>query len=124
MHLHVIINVMIFNYNLVIIGTDSLATEPSTIFQSHVDTLLYSLINPIKISQLLFSEKCISETTLDDMETSEISLDEKWTALLSAIHTAVSLDHKMLKVLARVLSKFEETKHLSDNLIREYGEML
>ena len=115
---------MNLNVNLIIVGTDSPATERSTIFQSHFDTLLHSLINPVKISQLLFSENCISETTLDDMETLEISLDEKKIALLSAIHTAISSDHKMLKVLATVLSKFEETKHLSDNLIREYGNML
>ena len=117
---------MILNCNLVIVGTDSSATdhEPNAILHSHVDTLLPFLINPVKICQLLFSEKCICETTLDDMETLEISLDEKKTALLSAIHTAVSSNHKVFKVLATVLSKFEETKHLSDNLIREYGETL
>ena len=117
---------MILNYNLVIVETDSSAIdhEANAILQRRVDTLLPFLINPVKISQLLFSEKCICETTLDDMETLDISLDEKKTTLMSAIQTAVSSNHKMFKVLATTLSKFEETKHLSDNLIREYGETL
>ena len=74
------------------------------------------------MSQLLFSERCISEETLDEMETSEESLDYKITTLLSAIHAAISSDHKKLKDLATVLSKFEETQGLSERIISEYGK--
>ena len=74
------------------------------------------------MSQLLFSERCISEATLDEMEILKRSLDEKKTTLLSAIHTAISSDHKKLKVLATVLSKFEETRGLSERIISEYGK--
>ena len=42
--------------------------------------------------------------------------------LLSAIHTAISSDHNKLKVLATILSKFEETKQLSERIISEYSE--
>ena len=56
------------------------------------------------------------------METLEGSLDEKKTTLLSAIHTAVSSDHKKLIVLATVLSKFKETQGLSERIISEYGK--
>ena len=80
------------------------------------------LINPVKASQLLFSEKCINEETLDKIETLEGLVDEKKTTLLSAIHMAISSDHKKLKVLATVLSKFEETKQLSERIISEYGK--
>ena len=66
-------------------------------------TLSQDLNNPIEISQLLFSEKCINEATLDVIETLEIPLDEKKATLLAAMHTA---DHKKLKVLATVLSSF------------------
>ena len=109
-------------YFLIFIGTDSSATKATAILQRHIDTLSQSLINPVKVSQFLFSERCISEETLDKMETSEESLDYKKTTLLSAIHTAVSSDHKKLKDLATVLSKFEETQGLSERIISEYGK--
>ena len=102
--------------------SQSLANEATCILQCHNDTLSQCLINPVKVSQLLFSERCISEETLDKMETLEGSLDEKKRTLLSAIHITISSDHKKLKVLATVLSKFEETKMLSENIISEYGK--
>ena len=82
------------------------------------------LINPVKVSQLLFSERCITEATLDEMETMEDVLDEKKMTLLSAIHTAVSSDHKKLKAFGTVLSRFEETKMLSERVIAECGKRL
>ena len=105
-----------------ITGMDSSATETIVILWRHNDTLSQCLINPVKVSQLLFSERCISEETLDVMETMEGILNEKKTTLLSAIHTAVSSDHKKLKVVATVLFKFEETKFLSERIISEYSE--
>ena len=103
---------------------DSLATEAIVILYHHNDTLSQSMINPVKVSQLLFSDRCINEGTLDKMETMEGILDEKKTTLLSAIHIAISSDHKNLKVLATVLSKFEETKILSEKIISEYSEKI
>ena len=102
--------------------SQSLANEATAILQCHNDTLLQCLINPVKVSQLLFSERCISGETLDKMESLQGSPDEKKTTLLSAIYTAISSDHKKLKVLVTVLSKFEETKMLSENIISEYSE--
>ena len=90
--------------------------------QSFIGEMSQSLINPIKVSQLLFSERCISEKTLDKMESLKGTQDEKKTTLLSAIHTAISSDHKKLKVLATVLSKFDEMKTLSERIINEYGK--
>ena len=101
---------------------DSLATEAIIILYHHNDTLSQSMSNPVKVSQLLFSERCINEDTLDKMESLQGFPDEKKTTLLSAMHTAISLDHKKLKVLATVLSKFEETKMLSERIISEYSE--
>ena len=89
--------------------------------QIYIDELSKCHIDPVKVSQLLYSGKCISEVTLDEMETLEDGLDEKKTTLLSAIHVEVSSDYKKLKVLATVLSKFEETKMLSQRIISEYG---
>ena len=80
------------------------------------------LINPVKMSQLLFSERFIGEETLDKVESLEGPYSEKKTSLLSAIYTAVSSDHKKLKVLHRVLSKFKETQDLAKRIINEYGK--
>ena len=82
------------------------------------------MVNPVKVSQLLFSKRCINEATLDEMETSEVSQDVKKTTLLSAIRTAVSSDYKKLKVLAEVLSKFEKTSILSKQIFSEYGNRI
>ena len=83
-------------------------------------TLSQDLNNPVEISQLLFSEKCINEATLDVIETLEIPLDEKKATLLTAMHTA---DHKKLKVLATVLSKFHETERIYMGIVNEYGKI-
>ena len=104
------------------IGTGSPFTKASTMLQHYIYTLSQSLINLVKVSQLLFSERCISEETLDKMESLHGFPDEKKTTLLFAIHAAISSDHKKLKVLAIVLSKFEEMKMLSERIISEYGK--
>ena len=90
--------------------------------QTYIDELSKCTINPVKMSQLLFSKRCINETTLNKTETLEDTLDKKKTILLSAIQTAISSDQKKVYALATVLSKFEETKLLSERIISEYGE--
>ena len=79
-----------------------LTTEATSIFQSHTEALSQCQIDPVKVFQFLFSERCINEAALDKMETLEGCFDEKKTTLLSAIHTAISSDQKKLKVLATV----------------------
>lgn len=83
-----------------------------------------NLILPVKVAQLLYSEICINETVLDEIETLESPLDDKKTSLLTAIQTAVSSDYKKVKIVAAVLSKFEKTNDLSDRIINIYGMML
>ena len=81
------------------------------------------LIYPAQMSQLLYSERCITELTLDEVETLEGEVDNKRKTLLSAVRNAVSSDHKNIKVLAKVLSEFEETRELADKLLNEYGKL-
>ena len=81
------------------------------------------LIYPAQMSQLLYSERCITEVTLDEVETLEGEVDNKRKTLLSAVRNAVSSDHKNIKVLAKVLSDFEETRELADKLLNEYGKL-
>ena len=76
------------------------------------------------MSQLLYSEWCISERTLDEVETLESTLDNKKTTLLTAVCIAVSSDHRKLKVLATVLSKFEEMRLIGSKILRTYGKMM
>ena len=80
------------------------------------------LIYPVQMSQLLYSERCISEVILDETEKLEVSVDNKRTTLLSAVRIAVSSDHKNIKVLANVLSKFQETRELADKLLNQYSK--
>ena len=103
-------------------GINVQPNEANTTRPVYIHELSQCLINPVKVSQLLFSEKCINEETLDKIETLEGVENDKLKTLLSAIHTAVSLDHNKLKVLMTVLSKFEETKQLSERIITEYGK--
>ena len=63
--------------------------------QSFIGEMSQSHINLVKVSHLLFSERCISKETLDRTETLKDILDEKKTTLLSSIHTAISSDHKI-----------------------------
>ena len=90
--------------------------------QAYIDELSNFLTAPVKVSQLLYSERRISETTPNEMETSKATMDEKKTNLLSAIHIELSSDYKKLKVLATVLFKFEETKYISKRITSEYGK--
>ena len=77
----------------------------------------------MKMAQMFFSYKCISEATLDEVEILENSFDAKKRTLLSAISGVVSSDHKILKVLATVLAKFEETKIFSHKIFNEYSKI-
>ena len=89
---------------------------------SYIMKLSQLQIDPVKVSQLLFSEKCINEETLDELETLEGSLDDKKTTLLSAICTAVSSDHTKLKALDTVLSTLHKAHVLSERKNDEYSK--
>ena len=80
--------------------------------------LRQALINPVKVSQLLYSERCIDEAALDKAEALEGSLCDKRTLVLEA----VSADHKKFKVLLTVLSKFDETRGLAESILSDRGE--
>ena len=101
--------------------TLEVADEASSILQHYYTALSQSLIYPVKVSQLLYSKRCISEITLDEMEATESSADNK-KILLTAVCTAVSLDHLKLKTLAGVLSKFEEMRSLGNKILSAFGK--
>ena len=75
----------------------------------------------VKASQLLYSEKCIEEEALDEMETLDGETKDKKTTLLTAIHKSLSSNCEKLGVIVSIMSKFEETKFLAENLTAQYG---
>ena len=83
-----------------------------------MQSLRQAPFNPVKVSQLLYSERCITETTLNEVESLEGSLYDKRTLVLKA----VSADHKNFKVLLTVLSKFDETRGLAESILSDHGE--
>ena len=80
------------------------------------------LIHPVEIAQMLYSERCINEVTLDVVERLEGSLENKTTTLLSAIHTAVSFEHQNMRIFGTVLSKFEEMRSLGNKILTLCGK--
>ena len=110
------------NYSISSIIVSDAPNEAVAILQHYYTALSQSLIYPVDVSQLLYSERCISKRTLDEIETLDYLAENKKTILLTAIHTAVSSHHKNLKTFATVLSKYEETKALANKLFRKYGK--
>lgn len=93
------------------------------IFQKYYVKLSEALLYPEDISQLLYSARCIGEKTLDELEVTEKSTEAKKEILLRAIKFAIGFNPNKLKTLAEVLSTFEETSCLADQLKIDYGMM-
>ena len=85
-----------------------------------------ALVSPVQVSQLLYSKRCISEATLDEMERIDESrsLDDKKTTLLTAMQETVSSDYRKLKDIATVLSDVEETRDIANKMMTKYGKIL
>lgn len=94
------------------------------ILQRHYVSLSQALLYPVDITQLLYNVKCISEKTLDEVETLETPTEDKKSILLKSLRIAVTFDYKKLKLLSYVLIKFEETKCIAERLIAEYGKVM
>ena len=106
--------IWVSGYNTTIFYNTFLVNKVLNLQQYFTSLSHYSVV---KVSQVLFSVECVCETTLDEIETLSVPVEEKKTILLSAIHPSVSLDHNKLKVLTTVLSKFD-TEGLSNS---DYG---
>ena len=85
-----------------------------------------ALVSPVQVSQQLYSKRCISKATLDEMEMIDQSrsLDDKKTTLLTAMQETVSRDYMKLKDIATVLSDVEETRDIANRIMTEYGKIL
>ena len=102
------------------------STEAVSILQRNIQSLNEALVSPVQVSQLLYSKRCISEATLDEMERIDQSrsLDDKKTTLLTAMQETVSSDYRKLKDIATVLSDVEETRDIANKIMTEYGKIL
>ncbi|XP_019860406.1 PREDICTED: uncharacterized protein LOC109588730 [Amphimedon queenslandica] len=100
------------------------STEAVSILQKNIQSLNEALVSPVQVSQLLYSKRCISEATLDEMEKIDQgrSLDDKKTTLLTAMKETVSSDHRKLKDIATVLSDVEKTRDIGKEMVTKYEE--
>ena len=87
--------------------------------------LSQALLSPVQVSELLYSKRCVNETTLDEMERVDpsMSLDDKRNILLTDIQKTVSSDYRKLKDIATVLSDVEEAKDIAYTIMTEYGKL-
>lgn len=95
------------------------------LFNLHCNSLsqsLSSLSVILTLALLLYSVYCVNETTLDEIESIDGSLDEKKATLINALREAVSTDYKKLAMLFQKLSEIKETKSLSEKLRKDYGK--
>ena len=76
----------------------------------------------VQASQLLYSEKCINEETLDEMENLEGTTEDKKTTLLKAIDESLSPSYEKLGKITSVMSRFKETKYLYEKITAQYGK--
>ncbi|XP_019860404.1 PREDICTED: uncharacterized protein LOC109588729 [Amphimedon queenslandica] len=100
------------------------SSEAVSILQSNVQSLNEALVSPVQVSQLLYSKRCISEATLDEMERIDQSrsLDDKKTTLLTAMKETVSSDYWKLKDIAIVLSDVEGTRDIGKEMVAKYSK--
>ncbi|XP_019855266.1 PREDICTED: uncharacterized protein LOC109584104 [Amphimedon queenslandica] len=102
------------------------STKAVSILKSNIESLNKVLVSPVQVSQLLYSKRCISEATLDEMETinQRRSLDDKKMILLTAMQETVSSDYRKLKDITTVLSDVEETRDIANQMIAKYEEKI
>ena len=100
--------------------------EAVSILESNIQSLNEALVSPVQVSQLLYSKRCISEATLDEMERMDQSrsLDDKKTTLLTAMKETVSSDYRKLKDIATVLSDVDETRDIANEIMTKYGKII
>ena len=88
------------------------------VIQKHFESLP-RLVLPMKIIQMLFIEGLISKETFDELMRSGGVLTD---GPLRALSSTVSEDQNKLRVLAIILLKSENTVHIGQNILKEYGK--
>ena len=118
----------LFNVHLFVIfyTIDSLPNSAiaNCIFQKHIDFLNQANFSPVQVCQLLYSKRCLSEATLNEIESEcqKKSLNEKKAILLTAMQQAVSSDYRKLKDISLVLTGVDNIKDIANGMLTEYGK--
>ena len=78
----------------------------------------------MQVCQLLYSKRCLSEATLNEIESEcqKKSLNEKKAILLTAMQQAVSSDYRKLKDISLVLIGVDNIKDIANGMLTEYGK--
>ena len=86
--------------------------------QKHSDKMS-SLILPVEIVQMLYTERVISKETLDEVNKLGGVLGD---GPLRALCTTVSEEPSKLRVLTSILLKSEQTVPVANDILKEYGK--
>lgn len=82
-------------------------------------------VNPVKLAQLLYSRYCIVEDhILDGMESITVPLEQRQDNLVNDLLAGVKVCHQNLLLLANLLPELTIDKSLSDQLLKEYGNII
>lgn len=94
------------------------------ILRFHYGTLSQSLQYPIRVVQLLYGEKVITNKTLNDVKTTTQSLSDKEAIfiLLKAVRHAVRTNHHKLELFASVLLRFTRNVPCARAILKDCGE--
>ena len=87
----------------------------------HHSEILSKVTLPVEIVQMLYTEGVISKVTFDLVESSGGSLAD---GPLRALSSSVSDDPNQLRVFSTVLLQSEETVHVANDILEEYGKCL
>ena len=96
----------------------------SDILRCHYGTLSQSLQYPIRVAELLCSERVISQTTLFNVKTTAQSRSEKEATylVLKAVRHAVHVNYHHLEVFVNVLLKFASNVPCANVILKDYGK--
>ena len=86
--------------------------------QKHSDRIS-SLVLPMEIVQMLYTERVISKETLDEVNRLGGVLGD---GPLRALCTTVYEDPNKLKVFSSILLKSEQTVPVANDILKEYGK--
>ena len=99
------------------------ASTASDILRCHYSTLSQSLKYPIRVAQLLYGERVISEAIFSNVKSIAQSHSEKEVIffLLKAMRHAVHTNYHNLEVFANVLLKFTSSALCAKAILKDYG---
>ena len=92
--------------------------------QCHYGALSQSLQDPITVTHMLHREEILSDTVLENIKSTRLTVSERRTVLLRAVRGAVHSSSQNLKVFASVLLKFTDNVPLANAILNDYSKLM